>query len=235
MVSSSVLRVCLMTWCWAVILTWGVCHWTMPVTDRTVHQSVPVATPTNLNTRFTHHSHSKPKRAERRHVLGVVRRLMVANNPTGLAQQVAMVKTREEIQALLMPHVLLNVEINPESRVKIKLADTQAMRAKVELHHGIATRFLLQINNQAGVTSSLNLTAIDLSQQPPQTADWITVALVNEAGISNKLSGKKTEYLIVEIVANQIGLKEIRLVGDAGQGTQDLGFRATADFLIDVE
>ena len=49
------------------------------------------------------------------------------------------------------------------------------------------------------------------------------------------MSGQKIEYLVVELLAKESGLKEVRLVGDAGQGTQDLGFRATADLLIDVK
>ena len=85
------------------------------------------------------------------------------------------------------------------------------------------------------MTSTLNISAIDLSLQPPQTADWITAIVVNEDGISSKMSGQKIEYLVVELLAKESGLKEVRLVGDAGQGTQDLGFRATADLLIDVK
>ena len=38
----------------------------------------------------------------------------------------------------------------------------------------------------------------------------------------------------MKITPKFAGLKEIRISGDAGQGTQDLGFRATADLLLEV-
>ena len=40
--------------------------------------------------------------------------------------------------------------------------------------------------------------------------------------------------MLLSITSSSAGLAEIRIVGDAGQGTQDLGFRATADILINT-
>ncbi len=237
-------RLRLKPWCCLVIATIGVVQFSMPATDRLSDQRCPDANPVAFVGRTGIRSLSKLKRAEIRQVLGVIGKLLVANNPTDLedpgefgdlGRQVAEVKTRKELQALLVPYVLLQVKINPESRVKISPSGSEVMRDKVKLEKDVANRFLLQVDNHAGVTSTLNISAIDLSLQPPQTADWITAIVVNEDGISSKMSGQKIEYLVIELLAKESGLKEVRLVGDAGQGTQDLGFRATADLLIDVK
>jgi hypothetical protein len=50
-----------------------------------------------------------------------------------------------------------------------------------------------------------------------------------------KLSGNALEYLILEFETDQEGKREARLIFDAGQGTQDLGFRAEVPVLFVVK
>ena len=69
---------------------------------------------------------------------------------------------------------------------------------------------------------------------PPRVAEWCKTKILNSGELSNDLSGELVEYKVVEITTSGIGLREIRIIGDAGQGTQDLGFRATADLLLNT-
>src|SRR5215469_9770119 len=57
-----------------------------------------------------------------------------------------------ELQAVLDPYVLVNVDINPESRVKVEQG-----AAKPELVEAGTRLFLVRVNNQAGVTAQLNV------------------------------------------------------------------------------
>ena len=81
----------------------------------------------------------------------------------------------------------------------------------------------------------MNLSAIDLALNPPGVAKWCSIEIVDDPFTSRYLSGETTEFKVVEITPHAAGIREVRIVGDAGQGTQDLGFRATTDVLIDVQ
>ena len=137
---------------------------------------------------------------------------------------------KQDLLDALEPLVWLTVSINPESRVKI-----QAQRPKIRLEENVSKRFLVQIQNIAGITAPLNLSPFDLASEPPAEAKWCTIKVVNDGNSSRFLSGAETEFKVVEIQPHTTGLREVRIVGDAGQGTQDLGFRATADLLLDVQ
>lgn len=134
-----------------------------------------------------------------------------------------------EVEKAIETLVWLDVTINPESRVKIESRDDQ-----LRLRENRPTRRLARIENTAGITAPLNLASIDLSLNPPRVAEWCKTKILNSGELSNDLSGELVEYKIVEIITSGVGLREIRIIGDAGQGTQDLGFRATADLLLNT-
>ena len=138
--------------------------------------------------------------------------------------------TKREFEAALEPLTLLQVSINPESRVKLN-----SLRPKISLFKDRPQRFLIAVDNTAGITAPLNLSAIDLATDPPGTADWCTIEVINTPFASRFFSGEESEYKIMQITPHVSGLREIRIVGDAGQGTQDLGFRATTDVLMDIK
>jgi hypothetical protein len=144
-------------------------------------------------------------------------------------ESIAEADTRFEVDLALQPLMLLGVTINPEARVKL-----DGRRPRIALHRGRPERYCIKVENTAGVTAPLNLTAIDLATAPPGPADWCEVRLVDSPFTSRFLTGAEFEYKVVEIVVHQPGTREIRLVGDAGQGTQDLGFRATTDLILET-
>lgn len=144
-------------------------------------------------------------------------------------QTIAKAETRFEVDLALQPLMLLGVTINPEARVKL-----DGRRPRVVLHQGRPERFFIKVENTAGITAPLNLTAIDLATAPPGKAAWCEVRTVDSPFTSRFLTGAEFEYKVVEIVVHQPGTREVRLVGDAGQGTQDLGFRATTDLILET-
>ena len=144
-------------------------------------------------------------------------------------KQIKEAKNQSELNTAIDPMTLIDVSINPESRVKIS-----STNSKITLAPNESRFFVIRIDNTAGITATLNLSPIDLATDPPTLAKWCTIEVVNDLIFSNHFSGKKQEYKLMKITPNFAGLKEIRISGDAGQGTQDLGFRATADLLLEV-
>ena len=144
-------------------------------------------------------------------------------------KQIKEAKNQSELNTAIDPMTLIDVSINPESRVKIS-----STNSKITLAPNESRFFVIRVDNTAGITATLNLSPIDLATDPPTLAKWCTIEVVNDLIFSNHFSGKKQEYKLMKITPNFAGLKEIRISGDAGQGTQDLGFRATADLLLEV-
>ena len=144
-------------------------------------------------------------------------------------KQIKEAKNQSELNTAIDPMTLIDVSINPESRVKIS-----STNSKITLAQNESRFFVIRIDNTAGITATLNLSPIDLATDPPSLAKWCTIEVVNDLIFSNHFSGKKQEYKLMKITPKFAGLKEIRISGDAGQGTQDLGFRATADLLLEV-
>ena len=144
-------------------------------------------------------------------------------------KQIKEAKNQSELNTAIDPMSLIDVSINPESRVKIS-----STNSKITLAQNESRFFVIRIDNTAGITATLNLSPIDLATDPPTLAKWCTIEVVNDLIFSNHFSGKKQEYKLMKITPKFAGLKEIRISGDAGQGTQDLGFRATADLLLEV-
>ena len=140
------------------------------------------------------------------------------------------VGSRLALNRVVQPLVVLDVSINPESRVKVA-----SRLGKLSLEQNRPQQFFVQIDNLAGITAALNLSAIDLALNPPGVAKWCSIEIVDDPFTSRYLSGETTEFKVVEITPHAAGIREVRIVGDAGQGTQDLGFRATTDVLIDVQ
>lgn len=166
----------------------------------------------------------------RQRLSAVVRRFGRDRQSVDVLRLLMTAATERELHAALEPLVLFHVSVNPESRVKI-----QSLRNKVQLHQQRPQRFLVKIENTAGITAPLNLSAIDLAVDPPAEAKWCTIEVVDSPFTSRYFTGASTEYKVVQITPHTAGLRELRITGDAGQGTQDLGFRATTDVLLDVQ
>ena len=148
------------------------------------------------------------------------------------------------IQHVFDPLCLAEVNINAESRVKVKPGPA----AKQLVQHGW-TVFLVKVHNEAGVTAAMKCTSPNAeplhkrsrgAAEPEETikpADvvqrWMDVSLYQRQPLSEKLSGLPLEYVLLEIYSRDAGQREAQLVFDVGQGTQDLAFRNEVNLLFD--
>ncbi|WP_230627286.1 CehA/McbA family metallohydrolase [Roseiconus lacunae] len=172
----------------------------------------------------------EPWQTMRDRLINVIRRFGDPARTVQTIQQLHQATGPRTTKKALEELTLLKVSVNPESRVKIA-----STRDRIELRQDRPQRFLIEVENIAGVTAPLNITGFDLSFASPLPADWCSIRVIDSPFTSIYLTGNPNEYKVVELTAHKAGLREIRLVGDAGQGTQDLGFRATTDLLLDVK
>jgi hypothetical protein len=151
------------------------------------------------------------------------------------------------IERVLDRYVLLDVAINPESRVHV----TQGAAAPDVMQDGWRT-FLIKVTNAAGVTAPLKVASPQaqrvfsrgpngsaMSPRPEQTihqqdiADrWLDVSLFDKAPLTPPLSGLELEYRIVQIYSRDAGKREATISVNVGQGTQDIGFRNDVPILF---
>lgn len=138
-----------------------------------------------------------------------------------------------QIEALLDPRCLLQVSINPEMRVKV----TNGV-AKPELYEGGWRTFLVKVQNDAGTTAKLKLTSPNTltafnSPAANVAQRWLEASLVDRPPVSATLTGLPLEYRILQLYSRDAGKRQASFSFNAGQGTQDLGFRAETDVLFD--
>jgi hypothetical protein len=149
------------------------------------------------------------------------------------------------IQTVLDPLCLVTVEINPESRVKA----TAGPAPKKLVQQGW-TVLLVKVLNEAGITAALEATSPNAAKivgpssgspdPPPGLSDaevanrWADIRMFNERPMTPTLSGLAVEYRLIQIFSRDAGKREARIGFDAGQGTQDLGFRSDVDILFDA-
>ena len=153
------------------------------------------------------------------------------------------------IQAILDRYCLLEVHINPESRVKVAPGPAHA-----ELIERGWRTFLVKVHNEAGVTAALRVSSpqaqrvfsrgsrgFSTDPRPPQTisaadvADrWLDLEMFDKPPLTAALSGLAVEYRIVQLSSRDAGRREATLAADIGQGSQDLGFRNEAPILFTV-
>ncbi len=141
-----------------------------------------------------------------------------------------------KLQQILEPFVLAEVEINPESRVKVN----QGAGAADVIENGTRL-FLVKVLNQAGVTAALQVhspnsgptslksrgekePAMELTQQDVRER-WADIAIYQLAPMAARLSGLEVEYEILQVYSRDKGRRSAKLAFDVGQGTQDIGFR----------
>ncbi len=154
------------------------------------------------------------------------------------------------IQAILDPYCLLEVHINPESRVKVAPGP-----ARAELVERGWRTFLVKVRNEAGVTAPLRVSSpqaqrvfskgprnFSMDPRPAQTisaadvADrWLDLELFDKPPMAAALSGLEVEYRILQLASRDAGRREATLAADVGQGSQDIGFRNDAPILFTVQ
>lgn len=132
----------------------------------------------------------------------------------------------KELQDLLDPLCLAGVSINPESRVKAARGPAAAT-----LVRGQVRVVLVKVANDAGITPALAVSGEEL-RAPGKAGPgrWLEATVMTK----RPLSGCKLEYVPLRLTAHETGKREATLKFDAGQGTQDLGFRAEVPILFRV-
>lgn len=176
---------------------------------------------------YSAHAQAFQKRLD--HAQTLVRKIVTeGDRQQKLLADVKSAETSFELASALDPIILADISINPESRVKIA-----ARPSRVAMVVGKPQRLLLKIENLAGSTAPLQVMSIDLAVSPPAKPSWLEIRIVDNDWTSNLLSGDESEYKVVELTLHDAGLHEVRLAAEAGQGTQDLGFRATTDLLLE--
>ena len=148
------------------------------------------------------------------------------------------------IQDVLDPLCLVMVDINAESRVKVRAGE-----AKKELVENGWTAFLVKVNNSAGITARLKAQSPNAKPMVARSTGaprakrkisetevedrWMEVAMYDAQPLTEKLSGLGVEYRIMQIYSRDSGKREAELSFDVGQGTQDVGFRNAVSMLFD--
>jgi hypothetical protein len=132
------------------------------------------------------------------------------------------------LQELLDPLCLAGISINPESRVKAARGPASA-----ELVVGRSRVVLLKVYNDAGVTHALAVSGAELIAPGKKGERWLE-AVIQATRPKKGLSGSRLEYVALRLTAREAGKREATLKFDAGQGTQDLGFRAEVPILFRI-
>lgn len=114
---------------------------------------------------------------------------------------------------------LIEISISPEGRVK-----ASAGEAKPVLVQGAWTEFEIVIDNTAGLTSPLAVESRQLLQSAEDASRvrWLKIELVPPG----PLTGKREESRILRLWSRDAGRRAAVFNINAGQGSQDLGFRS---------
>ena len=117
------------------------------------------------------------------------------------------------------PSVLITVSISPESRVKATAEDIA-----MELDQGVWKDFLVEIENAAGITAPLLIESEQILQSDDDSSRerWLQFELQPHGA----LTGMRNEVRTLRLKSRDSGIRTAILNFNAGQGTQDLGFRS---------
>lgn len=165
----------------------------------------------------------------------------------------AQARDARKLQELLDFHVLLVVHVNPEARVKVARGPAAA-----RLQQAGYTPVLVKVVNESGGTQRLRIgspqagpvyagvakLSMERQRQEPlrenentsgRTDRFLEVEMFASPPMTANLSGLEVEYAVALIYSSEAGRREATITFDAGQGTQDLGFRAELPVLFDVK
>ena len=154
-------------------------------------------------------------------------------------------ETSKLVQKILDPYCLAIININPESRVKVLRG-----LAKPKLIQNGWVSYLVKVNNEAGVTSQLQVESPNAATPlyapsndprvnekkiltPGQVANrFLEMQIYRNPPMLPNLSGLKLEYAILQMYSKDAGQREVEIGFNVGQGTQDIGFRNTVNILF---
>ena len=141
-------------------------------------------------------------------------------------------KANIQVQQIIDLQCLIDIQINPESRVKVE----EGPANPVLIENGWRN-YLVKIRNEAGVTAPLRVispNALPLAGSlENQIKDrWLDLDVFNSQPLTKSLSGLALEYRIIQLYSTVKGTRDAKLSFDVGQGTQDLGFRNEISLLF---
>jgi len=148
------------------------------------------------------------------------------------------VRDAAKIQQILDPLTLVNININPEARVKAARG-----KADASIQQHAYTPFLVKVVNEAKVTSSLKVSSPQMGpvysgggagKVPGAKDKFFYGEIFTAPPLMPTLSGLKVEYTILLVYSSEAGMREVNLSLDVGQGTQDLGFRSEVPLLFKI-
>jgi hypothetical protein len=164
------------------------------------------------------------------------------NDAIGMPDEAAAV---EALERIFDSHVLVNVDINPESRVKVEQGE-----AKPDLVEEGARLFLVKVANLAHVTAELNVVSPNggnvyirsnnqadpaITLTPEAAKDrWADISLVQQPPMRKRLSGLAVEYQILQVYSRDAGQRSAKISFNVGQGSQDIGFRNDVTILFNA-
>lgn len=157
-------------------------------------------------------------------------------------------ETVDRLEAILKPHILIDILINPEGLVSVTRGAAQA-----ELVQGGWRTFLLRVSNQAKETSALQIQSplalpmgrpsgnstesahdftIGAVDQVEAESRWIALNTWDKPPLQPTLSGLEIEYRILQIYSRDHGAREATLQAVTGAGSQDVGYRSSLPILF---
>jgi len=153
-----------------------------------------------------------------------------------------------QIQQILDAYCLAQVNINPESRVKVERG---AANAKL-IQNGWVS-YLVKVNNEAGITAVLQAespnaaTPLYAPSYDPKVTEkkklsagqvanrFLELQIYRNRPMRAALSGLRLEYAILQIYCKDAGKRDVELGFNVGQGSQDIGFRNTINILFNSQ
>jgi hypothetical protein len=157
-----------------------------------------------------------------------------------------------EIQTILDRRTLAYVQISPESRISVSRGPAEATLVEKGWRS-----FLVKVRNDAGVTAQLKATSPNALPvyargqdtkvpggfstdprpkqriTPRQLADrWLELSMFDKQPLEPRLSGLSLEYRIIQLYSRDPGRLEAQIGFNAGQGTQDIGYRNDVPILF---
>ena len=147
------------------------------------------------------------------------------------------------LESILDAHVLLIVDINPESRVKVSdgaakpelvEAGTRLFLVKVINNGQVRAPLVVQSPNSGDVYVRSNGSSAPPIQITPQESKerWANISLYQRPPMRQRLSGLALEYAILEVYSRDAGQRSAKISFNVGQGSQDIGFRNDATVLF---
>jgi len=154
-----------------------------------------------------------------RNLLLAIALVDVVHRPSVMSMFAAESKTPIPTAKAVAP-TLVTVTISPEARVKA----TATEEGPRVLQQGEWTEFTLVIDNAAGITAPLSIESDQLmtSETDRDRDHWLRLELQPPG----PLTGDEKEIRTVRLFSRDAGLRTAVLNFNAGQGTQDLGFRS---------